>query len=249
MRCLLQWRRKRHFQDERRPRSSRYLIASSARELDEPFQAISSNSVRATLEALATAARSTPTSTPMHMTSLDFGGSHPEFATNHFRSFDTQSSTSLPQPCLDLLLHVATELFSEAKTTKEVFLRKATWDIVLLLSTLALDPQRLDATSSAVKAEGITRLDLRQLGHLDELASIAKVHAHARPSPRRSRAQRAARRATRTIHKKKNSIAASLAASLGVAEDTTDTLHFLESQFPKPKEVFKMHLFGFYDPP
>ena len=81
-----------------------------------------------------------------------------------------------------------------------------------------------------------------------ELAARATTHARLRSSASRNKTARAARRATRLIHKNQFSRAANLAGGLGIADATPNTLLALPSLFPEPLVISEEDLRDYYGP-
>jgi len=55
---------------------------------------------------------------------------------------------------------VVTDLYNKAADIRGEVLREAAWDALFLFPTLVVGPQKPGASSSAVKTEVATRLDL-----------------------------------------------------------------------------------------
>ena len=115
-----------------------------------------------------------------------------------------------------------------------------------MFPTLVLGPQKPGASSSAVKAEIASRLDLWNRGQLDVLAARAK--ANTRIPSGRSKSQRVARRAAQLLRKNQFARAAALAGSLGVADATPDTIAAIPPLFPDPGVVDPQDLLDYFGP-
>jgi hypothetical protein len=92
-----------------------------------------------------------------------------------------------------------------------------------------------------------TRLDLWNQGKLEEMAARAK--SLTRPPSRRSKVQRAARRAAKLLRKNQFARAASLSSRLGVANATEDIINGIAPLFPKPCVVSQQDLLDYFGPP
>jgi hypothetical protein len=90
------------------------------------------------------------------------------------------------------------------------------------------------------------RQDLWNKGHLDVLASKAKVNI--RPPSGRIKTQRAARRAAELTRKNQFARAVALAWSLRVADATEDTINGIGPLFPDPRRVDPPDLMDYYGP-
>ena len=115
-----------------------------------------------------------------------------------------------------------------------------------MFPTLVLGPQSPGTSSSNVKTEVITRLDLWRRGLLDELDLRSKVQARARSTIQPSKTARAARRAARLIYKHQFTGAADLSGSLGIADATPDTSESLRHVFPESSSVPEADLLDYY---
>jgi hypothetical protein len=96
------------------------------------------------------------------------------FTPIYLRTSCCQSSPSLPKPCQQKLVHNIADLFAKVADTRGEILREAAWDALFLFRTLVLGPQKPGASSSSVKAEITTRLDLWNKGKLNALAARAR---------------------------------------------------------------------------
>jgi hypothetical protein len=73
-----------------------------------------------------------------------------------------------------MLLPVVNGLFNKAVDIRGEVLREAVWDALFLFPTLVLGPQIPGASSTTVRSEIETRLDLWNKGQLDTLVARAK---------------------------------------------------------------------------
>ena len=229
----------------RRNCQDRRPLAPSA-ELNGPYLATTIAGVNASLSAQARVARSAPHSVPPHSAAVEFCSQHPSFTPLHMRESGCLSAVAIPTPSLAALLPVATDLFNKAADTRGENLREAAWDALFLFPTLVLGPQKPGASSSSVRAEIASRLDLWSRGQLDVLATRAR--ANIRPPSGRSKSQRAARRAAQLLRKNQFARAAALAGSLGVADATPDTIAGIPPLFPNPGIVDPQDLLDYYGP-
>ena len=165
------------------------------------------------------------------------------------RTYGTQSAAAILAHALNILTPVIVDLLSRAHSTQGFVLRDATVETLLLFPTLVLGPRRPGASSSSVRIDVVTMLDLWRRGDLHELARRAKALACQRPPPKRIKSARAARRAARLTRKNRFARSASLAGILRVANATEDTLASLKTLFPKSSEVTQAYLLDYYDPP
>ena len=113
--------------------------------------------------------------------------------------------------CPRSLLLVIADLLTRAFSTRGVTLRDAALEALLLFPNLELGPQRPRASSSSVKTEIAARLYMWRRGCLHELAMRTKALACQRPSVKRNKSARAARRTAKLIRKNQFTIAVSLA--------------------------------------
>ena len=125
-------------------------------------------------------------------------------------------------------------MVERAHSTRGTLLRDVAKEALLLFPILDIGPQCSSVSSSSVKTDGTTRLDLWRRGLLDELVIRAKVQARAR---QRSKTARAARRTTRLIHKQQFARAANLAGNLGIANAIVETLESMR-HFSRNKPGF-----------
>jgi hypothetical protein len=95
---------------------------------------------------------------------------------------------------------VLAELFTnKAAYTRGEAQREAAWGALFVFPMLVFGPQKRGALPSAVKAEVVARLDLWNIGALEELA--VRVQAFRRPPFGRSKTQRVARKAAYLLRK------------------------------------------------
>ena len=81
----------------------------------------------------------------------------------------------MPVPALALLILVIADLFEKDHSAPGSLLRDAAQEALLLFPIRVLGPQRLGTSSSSVKSEVASRLDLWRRGELLELAMRAKT--------------------------------------------------------------------------
>jgi len=99
-----------------------------------------------------------------------------------------------------------------------------------------------------VKAGVSARLDLWYRDLFEELALRSNVQTRSCPTIQRNKTTRATRRAAKFIHKQHFARAASLAAIIGVADVTPDTLESMRQLFPAPFSVPGDDMLDYYNP-
>jgi len=145
--------------------------------MEGPYMPMTTRGVAAALISEAAQAHRDPTSAPMNSAVITFCVASPTFTEIHMRTSRTLFAAALPAPALDTLMPVIADLLSRAQSTWGVGPHDAALEVILLLRTMVLGPQRPCASSSSVRTEVVARLDLWRRGDLRELARRAKVLA------------------------------------------------------------------------
>jgi hypothetical protein len=79
----------------------------------------------------------------------------------------TSSAAALPALAVKQLTFFIAELLKRAYSTTCVVLRDASWEALMLFTTLVLGPRRPSASSSSFKTKISARLDLCNRGKVD----------------------------------------------------------------------------------
>jgi len=153
---------------------ARWLGASPPRrELDGPYMPTTTSGVSAVLSSQPTHAHLDPMSTLVSSAAVTFSAANPTFTKIHLRTSETQSAAALLAHALSILMPLIVDLLSRTHYTRRAALRDAAQETLLLFPALALGPQGPGASSSSVRIEVASRLDLWRRGDLHELARRA----------------------------------------------------------------------------
>jgi hypothetical protein len=95
----------------------------------------------------------------MNSVDITFCSANLDFTATRMRTSGMQSTVALPALDLSVFFLVITDLLTRAHSTREVSLRDASQEALLLFPTLVLGPHRLGASSSSVRTEVAARMD------------------------------------------------------------------------------------------
>jgi hypothetical protein len=149
--------------------------------MDGHFMPTTTRGVVAGLDHPDAHARQDPPLATLHVAAIAYCTDNPDFTDIHMRTFGTQSAATLPTHAQALFILIIVDLVIRARTTRGELLRNEAQEALLFFPTSVLGPQRPGASSSSVKAEVNSRLDLWRRGHIDEQAKRAKAMAAHRP--------------------------------------------------------------------